>query len=75
MNAKKAIRKAFKFQIDKTCFSLIEVVSTCPTGWGQQPHEACEWLRNTCSVLPAGRREDAGGGALTPARRAPCTTN
>jgi 2-oxoglutarate ferredoxin oxidoreductase subunit beta len=19
-------------------------VSTCPTGWGQQPHEACEWL-------------------------------
>jgi 2-oxoglutarate ferredoxin oxidoreductase subunit beta len=44
MNAKKAIRKAFKFQIDKTCFSLIEVVSTCPTGWGQQPHEACEWL-------------------------------
>jgi 2-oxoglutarate ferredoxin oxidoreductase subunit beta len=44
MNAKKAIRKAFKLQIDKTCFSLIEVVSTCPTGWGQQPHEACEWL-------------------------------
>ena len=44
MNAKKAIRKAFKFQIDKTCFSLVEVVSTCPTGWGQQPHEACEWL-------------------------------
>ncbi|MCX6551784.1 MAG: thiamine pyrophosphate-dependent enzyme [Acidobacteria bacterium] len=44
MNAKKAIRKAFKFQIDKTCFSMIEVVSTCPTGWGQQPHEACDWL-------------------------------
>jgi 2-oxoglutarate ferredoxin oxidoreductase subunit beta len=44
MNAKKAIRKAFKFQVDKTCFSLVEVVSTCPTGWGQQPHEACEWL-------------------------------
>ena len=44
MNAKKAIRKAFKFQIDRVCFSLVEVVSTCPTGWGQQPHEACEWL-------------------------------
>jgi len=43
MNAKKAIRKAFKFQIDKTCFSLIEVVSTCRR-LGQQPHEACEWL-------------------------------
>jgi 2-oxoglutarate ferredoxin oxidoreductase subunit beta len=44
MNAKKAIRKGFKFQLDKVCFSLIEVVSTCPTGWGQQPDEACEWL-------------------------------
>jgi len=44
MNAKKAIRKAFKLQIDGVCFSLIEVVSTCPTGWGMQPHEACHWL-------------------------------
>ncbi|MGE5358108.1 MAG: thiamine pyrophosphate-dependent enzyme [Bacteroidales bacterium] len=44
LQAKKAIRKGFKYQIDKVCFSLIEVVSTCPTGWGQQPHESCEWL-------------------------------
>ncbi|MEW5984142.1 MAG: thiamine pyrophosphate-dependent enzyme [Acidobacteriota bacterium] len=44
MAAKKALRKAFKFQIDKTCFSLVEVVSTCPTGWGLQPHDACRWL-------------------------------
>jgi len=43
--AKKAIRKAFKYQIDKVCFSLIEVVSTCPTGWGLPPHEACAWLQ------------------------------
>ena len=44
LQAKKAIRKAFKYQIDGTCFSLVEVVSTCPTGWGLQPHEACDWL-------------------------------
>ena len=44
MNAKKAIRKAFKYQVDGTCFSLVEVLSTCPTGWGLQPHEACDWL-------------------------------
>jgi 2-oxoglutarate ferredoxin oxidoreductase subunit beta len=50
LNAKKAIRKAFKYQIDKVCFSLIEVVSTCPTGWGLQPHEACGWLQE--QMLP-----------------------
>ena len=47
LNAKKAIRKAFKYQLDGTCFSLVEVLSTCPTGWGYQPHEACGWLEET----------------------------
>ena len=53
--AKKAIRKAFKYQLDGTCFSLVEVLSTCPTGWGQQPHEACEWLEeNMIPYYPLG---------------------
>jgi 2-oxoglutarate/2-oxoacid ferredoxin oxidoreductase subunit beta len=50
MNAKKAIRKAFKLQVDGVCFSLIEVVSTCPTGWGMQPYESCHWLEE--QMLP-----------------------
>lgn len=55
MNAKKAIRKAFKLQIDGVCFSLIEVVSTCPTGWGMQPHEAMHWLEeNMLPYYPVG---------------------
>ncbi len=55
MNAKKAIRKAFKLQIDGVCFSLIEVVSTCPTGWGIQPHEAMHWLEeNMLPYYPVG---------------------
>ena len=55
MNAKKAIRKAFKLQLDGVCFSLIEVVSTCPTGWGMQPHEACHWLEeNMLPYYPVG---------------------
>jgi 2-oxoglutarate ferredoxin oxidoreductase subunit beta len=55
MNAKKAIRKAFKLQIDGVCFSLIEVVSTCPTGWGMQPHEAMHWLEeNMLPYFPVG---------------------
>jgi len=53
--AKKAIRKAFKYQIDKVCYSLIEVLSTCPTGWGQQPHAACAWLEeNMIPYYPLG---------------------
>lgn len=42
--AKKAIMKAFQNQIDKKGFSLIEVLSTCPTNWGKSPEEALKWL-------------------------------
>jgi len=43
--AKKAIKKAFTCQIEKKGFSLIEVLSTCPTNWGLAPDEAMKWLR------------------------------
>jgi 2-oxoglutarate ferredoxin oxidoreductase subunit beta len=42
--ARKAIKTAFQHQVNGTCFSLIEVLSTCPTGWGLMPNEACDWL-------------------------------
>ncbi len=45
-NAKKAIKKAFMTQIEKKGFSLIEVLSTCPTNWGLSPVEALDWLRD-----------------------------
>ena len=43
-NAKKAILKAFKNQVEGKGFSLIEVVSTCPTNWGLTPQKALEWV-------------------------------
>ena len=43
-NAKKAIKKAFQNQIDKKGFSLIEVLSTCPTNWGMTPQNALKWI-------------------------------
>ena len=43
-NAKKAIAKAFKNQVEKKGFSLIEVVSTCPTNWGLTPTDALKWV-------------------------------
>jgi len=44
MNAKKSIVKAFQNQIDKKGFSLVEILSTCPTNWGMTPVEALEWV-------------------------------
>lgn len=46
MNAKKAIKKAFQNQIDGKGFSLIEVVSSCPTNWGMTPQKALEWVES-----------------------------
>ncbi|PWL52164.1 MAG: 2-oxoglutarate oxidoreductase [Clostridiales bacterium] len=55
MNAKKAIKKGFEKQIAGKGFSLIEVLSTCPTNWGMQPLEALEWLRkNMIPYYPLG---------------------
>ena len=43
-NAKKAIKKAFQNQIEGKGFSLIEVVSSCPTNWGMTPQAALKWI-------------------------------
>ena len=42
--AGKAILKAFKNQTENKGFSLIEVVSTCPTNWGMTPQDAMKWV-------------------------------
>ncbi len=44
IKAKKAIKRAFQFQVEGKGFSLVEVLSTCPTNWGLSPKEANEWL-------------------------------
>jgi len=45
--AKKSIKKAFEYQVANTCFSFVEVVSTCPTNWGLTPAEAVRWAEET----------------------------
>jgi 2-oxoglutarate ferredoxin oxidoreductase subunit beta len=47
---KKAIRKAFEYQLEGRCFSFVEVVSTCPTNWGMTPLESIKWVEET--MLP-----------------------
>ena len=57
--AKKAIKKAFQNQIDKKGFSIVEVLSTCPTNWGLAPTEALTWLReNMMPFYPLGVYKD-----------------
>ena len=57
--AKKAIRKGFENQINKRGYSIIEVVSTCPTNWGLSPKEAINWLRdNMLPYYPLGVYKD-----------------
>ena len=58
-NAKKAIKKAFRNQVEGKGFSLIEVVSTCPTNWGLTPEKALEWLEeNMLPYYPLGVYKD-----------------
>ena len=57
--AKKAIKKGFENQINKRGYSIIEVVSTCPTNWGLSPKEAVNWLRdNMLPYYPLGVYKD-----------------
>ena len=44
IRARKAIKQAFTYQVQNRCFSLVEVLSTCPTNWGKTPTEASSWL-------------------------------
>ena len=49
--AKRAIKKAFEIQIQGLGFTMIEVLSTCPTNWGMTPVEALGWLKDRKSVV------------------------
>jgi 2-oxoglutarate ferredoxin oxidoreductase subunit beta len=53
--AKKAIKKAFETQMSGKGFSLVEILSTCPTNWGLSPLEAINWLKeNMIPYYPLG---------------------
>jgi 2-oxoglutarate ferredoxin oxidoreductase subunit beta len=43
--AKKAIKNAFEYQIAGVGYTIVEVVSTCPTNWGMTPADALVWMR------------------------------
>lgn len=57
--AKAAIKKAFQCQMEGKGFSLVEVLSICPTNWGMAPKEAMAWLEaNMMEHYPLGVYKD-----------------
>mgnify|MGYP000833822388 FL=1 len=59
VRAKKAIKNAFECQLAGKGFSLVEVLSNCPTNWGMSPVESMEWLeKNMIPYYPLGVKKD-----------------
>jgi 2-oxoglutarate ferredoxin oxidoreductase subunit beta len=60
-SAKRAIKKAFELQAAGEGFTIVEVLSTCPTNWGMDPVKALDWLReNMMPYYPLGVYKDGG---------------
>ena len=63
-DTKKAIKKSFEMQLAGKGFSLVEVLSTCPTNWGMTPVKASEWVASTLvPYYPLGIMKDSEGAA------------
>ncbi len=45
IKTKTLIEKAFRCQMQKKGFSMVEILSPCPTGWRMQPEDALNWMR------------------------------
>ena len=52
---KNYIKKAFQAQMEGVGFTMVEILSQCPTNWGMQPPESVEWLeKNMIPFYPLG---------------------
>jgi 2-oxoglutarate ferredoxin oxidoreductase subunit beta len=58
--AKKAIRRAFEVQMNHQGFSLVELLSNCPTNWDMKPLESLRWIETRMvPVFPLGDLKNA----------------
>ena len=59
---KKAIQTAFQCQVDELGYSIIEVLSPCPTNWKKTPADSFKWITETMSKeFPIGVLTDKRG--------------
>jgi 2-oxoglutarate ferredoxin oxidoreductase subunit beta len=62
LKTKKAIEKAFRTQMKGLGFSLVEILSPCPTNWKMSPVEACQWIDEVMvKHFPLGVIKDISG--------------
>ena len=67
--AKAAILKAFRNQVEGKGFSLVEVLSACPTNWGMTPDKALQWIdEKMIPYYPLGVYKDRSAG-IVPGRK------
>ncbi|MFA5311049.1 MAG: thiamine pyrophosphate-dependent enzyme [Candidatus Omnitrophota bacterium] len=56
IKTKRAVKQAFSNQIEGLGFSLVEILSPCPTYWGMAPRAALDWVRDVViKEFPLGR--------------------
>jgi len=61
VKAKRAIKKAFQYQMDNKGFSMVELLSTCSIGWNLTPVESMKYLADTMiPYYPLGVYKDEG---------------
>jgi 2-oxoisovalerate ferredoxin oxidoreductase beta subunit len=61
---RKAVRKAIQNQVEGKGFSLVEVLSPCPTGWKQVPRESAKFVLDVMTkTYPLGVVRDRSSGA------------
>ncbi len=51
MKTKKAIKKAFQVQLEDKGFSLVEILSACPTNWKMSPKDSIKWVDEVMSKV------------------------
>ena len=63
------IRKALELQMSGIGFTMVEVLSQCPTGWGMEPEESVDWLeKNMIPVFSLGEiKKPAAAAQVKPA--------
>jgi 2-oxoglutarate ferredoxin oxidoreductase subunit beta len=61
LKTKKAIKKAFQYQLEGKGYSLVEIVTSCPTNWGLDTLKSLDFLREKMfAEYPLGVFRDKG---------------
>lgn len=59
LRTRRAIKKAFQYQMDDVGFTMVEILSQCPTNWKMTPIDACRWIDEVMALsFPPGVIKD-----------------